>query len=87
MKCHFIWDAQLKEKVLIPECYGSLHRDDLSCCTCKRREKSVKEFENDLYNKKVNEQADQIDYLQKELASTIRILQKITSRQHPHLVK
>jgi hypothetical protein len=78
MKCHFIWDEQTKAKYLIPECYGSLHREDLSMCTCYKRLKSQKEFEKSEYNRRVNQLENDLEYLQKEYNALLRIIEKLS---------
>lgn len=74
MRCHFYWDEETKQKILIPGCYGSMHREDLSCCTCGQFNKSIKQYEKEEYNKHVSELQDEIDYLQKENNRPIRII-------------
>lgn len=80
MRCYFIWDEETNQKVLIPGCYGSLHREDLSCCNCPKPNKSLKQFEKEEYNKIVNKLQDDLDYLQKEYNSLLRIINKLKTK-------
>jgi len=50
MKCYFTIDPLMSKKVLIPECYGSLHQEDLSCCTCEDFPTTPSQFERQSYN-------------------------------------
>jgi len=77
MRCHFIWDEETKQKILIPGCYGSLHREDMKCCTCYvKTDKSAKQFEKEEYNKTVTELTERLEYLQNEYDKLIKIIER-----------
>ena len=66
MKCHFVYDKKTGEKLLIPFCYGSMHREDLECCTCSPTF-TFHQFEKQAYNKKLTEAKEWIDFLLYEI--------------------
>jgi len=77
MRCHFIWDEETQQKYLIPGCYGSIDREDLSCCTCKPYNQSLKQFEKVEYDKRVKELQGTIEYLQHELMKSVKIIEEL----------
>lgn len=81
MRCHFVLDEQSKKKVLIPGCYGSLHREDLSCCTCPKPIKSAKQLQNESDNKRIKELEADLDYLHKEYDKLLRIITRLKNKQ------
>ncbi len=78
-RCRFIYDEQTRKKVLIPGCYGSLHRDDLSCCTCNGLH-SFKQYERKEFNDEVRQLRQERDALLKENNQLHRIIQKLSKR-------
>lgn len=79
-RCRFIYDEQTRKKVLIPGCYGSLHRDDLSGCTCQSNH-TPKTYERKEYNDEVNRIRLERDILLKDNNQLHRIIQRLTK---PH---
>lgn len=82
MRCYFAWDEETKQKILIPWCYGSMHQEDLSCCTCAKPNKSQKQFEKEEYNKKVNELNEELEHLRKEYNVLLKIIEKINLKSN-----
>lgn len=87
MKCYFTIDPQNGNKVLIPECYGSLHQEDLSCCTCRDFPITPSQFEKQSYNAKVAELNKEVDELKSVVQSLkndnyqlIRIIEKVNKK-------
>lgn len=68
-KCYFITDPIRGTKVLIPECYGSLHHDDLSGCICADQPLTYNQFQKEKYNEVVNSLNDEVAELRQELAT------------------
>lgn len=58
--CHFMVNKATGERVVIPMCWGSVDRNDLEGCYCKKR-KIVVDTEDDKIN-------DYISYLESELS-------------------
>lgn len=87
MKCYFTIDPKNGNKVLIPGCYGSLHRDNLSCCTCRDSALTYNQFEKAQYNIKVGELNKDIEelrsivkQLRKDNYQLIRIIEKVKNK-------
>jgi hypothetical protein len=88
MKCFFTIDPLRGNKVLIPYCYGSLHQEDLSCCTCSDHPMTYAQFEKALYNEKISELNKEIeelkflaDTMKKDNYQLIRIIEKLTNKK------
>lgn len=71
MKCHYVYD-KVHGKILIPGCWGSLHQEDKSCCTCNDTPSSFAAFEKKEYREKLKllqaelkDQSEHIEYLEK----------------------
>tara|TARA_B100002049_G_scaffold145952_1_gene108413 strand:+ start:6087 stop:6347 length:261 start_codon:yes stop_codon:yes gene_type:complete len=80
MVCHYVKDPDTGEKILIPGCYGSLHQEDKSCCTCyshkqfKKDIKPVRDAQHALVNN-----ADK-DQLRDHLIALMNLYQKLEQR-------
>lgn len=72
MRCHFIYDKGVK--ILIPGCYGSIYREDLSNCTCV---KTPSQFAKEKYNKVVNDLKSENDQMAKHIKYLTRIIDKL----------
>ena len=74
MNCYFVWDEEHQHKILIPGCYGGLHTNDLSQCSCKSHNPPrITMIEKELKDEIVN--------LRKENNQLLRILEKLTKRE------
>lgn len=76
MKCHYVYDKEAG-KVLIPGCYGMLHSNDMSNCTCRDFPETLPKFEKKEYNDKLNEQKVYIKELEREVYRLNRILKRV----------
>jgi O-acetyl-ADP-ribose deacetylase (regulator of RNase III) len=88
MKCYFAYNKDTKQKVLIPFCYGSLHRNDKKCCTCVDYPTTAAGFEKKLYNEEVEKLRDQIkhllefqEHMLKENNELHRVITKLAKRK------
>lgn len=79
-KCHYIYDKEIG-KVLIPGCYGMLHTEDMSNCTCRDYPETFAQFEKKEYNIKLQELKLQVIELEKENSSLHRIIKKLCQKQ------
>ena len=59
MRCYYHFDEKTKKKILIPHCWGVLHSNDKSDCTCVPD--SFAQFEKERYNKVLAEKCDEIN--------------------------
>lgn len=75
MKCHYIYDKEAG-KVLIPNCWGTVHSDDIRDCICPAYT-TFKGFERKEFNEKLNEQKKVIEELEKEIFRLNRILKRV----------
>lgn len=64
MKCYYTYDEKTGEKVLIPQCWGTVHSNDIRDCYCKP---TFAQFERERYNTILNEKNAEIEALQKEI--------------------
>jgi hypothetical protein len=84
MKCHYVYDDVLKQKVLIPGCWEVVRSDDISRCTCGCSDDiSYAQFERQRYNKEIDKRneiikglREDIEYLKSELDRHIKMLEK-----------
>ena len=76
MDCYFAWDPKTNTKVLIPGCYGSLHREDKAMCTCKAY---IPDQRLDTSEQKLLR--EEVKFLQQENKQLIRLLEKLTKRE------
>lgn len=84
MKCHYVYDDVLKQKVLIPGCWAVVMSDDISQCTCNASDDlSYSKFERQQFNKEIDKrneiikkQREDIEYLKSELDRHVKMLQK-----------
>lgn len=81
MRCYFTWDEQTQQKILIPFCFGSLHRNDKLCCTCPDPVKSENQSKKEAVRKEIKELTEANEILQKENNALIRIIEKLTKKQ------
>lgn len=64
MKCYYTYDEKTGEKVLIPQCWGTVHSNDIRDCYCTQNFAS---FERERYNTILNEKNAEIEALEKEI--------------------
>ncbi len=75
-KCYYIYDKEVG-RVLISGCYGTIHSNDMSNCSCRDFPETLPQFEKKEYNEKLKEQNNYIKELEREVASLNRILKKV----------
>lgn len=86
MKCYFAYDEQTGNRVLIPGCYGSLHREDKAMCTCNDYPSYANTFSQ--YEKQVyNEEIKKLKNIIKELESDNKHLYGENSALHRVIIK
>lgn len=84
MRCHYTFDEKLQKKILIPGCYGSLHEEDKSCCTCDVHPQTLASFENKEYNERVNGLIEENKILHKKVNELHRIIEKLRHKPKYH---
>lgn len=79
MRCHYVYDEESKQKVLIPGCMSVAVSGDIRDCVC--RTETYKSYENERYNKEVKELREDINYLHQELDRHIKIIEKLKDKK------
>ena len=64
MRCYYTYDEKIGEKVLIPQCWGTVHSNDIRDCYCKP---TFAQFERERYNTILKEKNAEIEALEKEI--------------------
>lgn len=83
MKCHYVWDEESKNKVLIPMCWPVIWSNDIRDCSCCDEPTSPLGYERKRYNEELKRKNDVIkelqednQYLHEELERVIQLLEK-----------
>ena len=66
MRCYYTYDEKTGERVLIPECWGTVHSNDIRDCQCDKTV-TVSQFEKKAYNEMLTAKNREIKQLQKEI--------------------
>lgn len=64
MKCYFTYDEKSGQKVLIPQCWGTVHSNDIRDCYCPE---THAEFERKRYNEAIKIKDKEIAEMQREI--------------------
>jgi predicted RNase H-like nuclease (RuvC/YqgF family) len=87
MRCHYVWDEESKQKVLIPGCMAVAISGDIEDCTCGYEELTPAQYERERYNeeikkknKRIKELEEDVECLHKELEDHIKMLEKLKSK-------
>ena len=67
MKCYFTYCEKTGERVLIPECWGTVHSNDIRDCQCEKETADFARFEKKQYNDTIKKKNAEISALQKEI--------------------
>ena len=67
MKCYFTYCEETGERVLIPQCWGTVHSNDIKDCCCATETANYARFEKKQYNDTIKEKNAEIEALQKEI--------------------
>ena len=65
MKCYFTYCEETGERVLIPQCWGTVHSNDIKDCCCATETANFARFEKKQYNDTIKEKNAEIEALQK----------------------
>ena len=86
MRCHYVWDEESKQKVLIPGCMAVAVSGDIEDCNCNSMPQTFENFQKIEFNKAIKEKDKQIkelneevECLHKELEYHVKMLEKIKS--------
>ena len=67
MKCYFTYCEETGERVLIPQCWGTVHSNDIKDCCCATETANFARFGKKKYNYTIKEKNAEIEALQKEI--------------------
>lgn len=63
MKCYYQYDEEKQSRFLVPQCWGTVHSEDLADCICETS--SFHQFENEKFKKAIQEKNKEIKEMQK----------------------
>lgn len=75
MNCHYTYDSETNQKVLIPGCMSVVHSNDINDCCCG--DLSFNAFENQRYNELISQRNETIKELQNEVQYLHTIIEKL----------